>query len=235
MSEIIEKLRSELIKKSSKAAQESSQRFFKEEISCYGLKVTDVTKIGKRYFEEISSGSKISILKYCEELWVSGNLEESFIACNWSYNIIKQLRREDFKVLEKWVNRYVNNWASCDTLCNHTIGDFVEMYPDFVHNLVKWTESENRWVKRASAVSLIIPARKGLFLEDIFSIADSLLSDTDDMVQKGYGWLLKAASQAHEKAVFDYIQKNKKVMPRTALRYAIEKMPENLRKEAMKK
>jgi len=53
------------------------------------------------------------------------------------------------------------------------------------------------------------------------------------LVQKGYGWLLKVASQAHQKEVFDWVMKNKKEMPRTALRYAIEKMPQDLRRNAM--
>jgi 3-methyladenine DNA glycosylase AlkD len=53
------------------------------------------------------------------------------------------------------------------------------------------------------------------------------------MVQKGYGWMLKAASQAHQKEVFDYVISKKKTMPRTAFRYAIEKMPVELRAIAM--
>ena len=89
--------------------------------------------------------------------------------------------------------------------------------------------------ERASAVSLIIPARKGLFLDTIFEIADNLLLDKDDLVQKGYGWMLKAASESHQQQVFDYIMKNKIKMPRTALRYAIEKMPKNFKIIAMEK
>jgi 3-methyladenine DNA glycosylase AlkD len=54
-------------------------------------------------------------------------------------------------------------------------------------------------------------------------------------VQKGYGWLLKEASRKHQKEVFNYVMKNKNVMPRTALRYAIELMPDTLRKRAMKR
>ena len=90
-------------------------------------------------------------------------------------------------------------------------------------------------MRRGAAVTLIIPARKGLFLNDIFEIADLLLLDKDDLVQKGYGWMLKAAGEAHQKEVFDYVVKNKSVMPRTALRYAIEKMPAGLKSEAMNK
>jgi 3-methyladenine DNA glycosylase AlkD len=109
------------------------------------------------------------------------------------------------------------------------------MYPDFLAKLKEFAHSENRWVKRAAAVSLIIPARKGLFLKDIFEIADILLMDSDDLVQKGYGWMLKVASQAHQHEVFEYVMSKKAVTPRTALRYAIEKMPEELKKQAMQK
>jgi len=74
-----------------------------------------------------------------------------------------------------------------------------------------------------------------LFLQDIFEIADMLLMDKDDLVQKGYGWMLKVACQKHQQDVFDYIIRNKSIMPRTALRYAIEKMPEDMKKAAMEK
>jgi 3-methyladenine DNA glycosylase AlkD len=109
------------------------------------------------------------------------------------------------------------------------------MYPKFLSELKKWATSENRWMRRAAAVTLIIPARKGLFLNDIFEIAGILLVDKDDLVQKGYGWMLKAASQAYQKEVFDFVMKYKAPMPRTALRYAIEKMPQEMKVEAMKK
>jgi 3-methyladenine DNA glycosylase AlkD len=55
------------------------------------------------------------------------------------------------------------------------------------------------------------------------------------MVQKGYGWMLKVASQAHQKEVFNYVMRRKSTMPRTSLRYAIEKMPDDLKRRAMEK
>lgn len=120
-------------------------------------------------------------------------------------------------------------------LCNHTIGSFVMKYPEYIEELKRWATSLHRWTKRGAAVSLIIPARKGLFLKEIFEIADLLLLDTDDLMQKGYGWMLKAASESRQQAVFDYVAAKKALMPRTALRYAIEKMPQALKEIAMKK
>jgi len=129
----------------------------------------------------------------------------------------------------------VNNWAVCDTLCNHTIGSFIEKYPEYIQDLKRWARADNRWLRRASSVTLILPARSGKYLKEIFEIAGILLLDGDDLVQKGYGWMLKEASKSHSAEVFDYVMKNKKVMPRTALRYAIEKMPVELKKQAMLK
>lgn len=175
------------------------------------------------------------MFRCCEELWRSGLLEESFIASKWSYAVRKEYQPEDFAVFARWVEHYVSNWASCDTLGNHTIGAFIEMYPEYLSGLKEWARSNNRWMRRASAISLIIPAKQGKFLQEIFAIAGILLLDQDDLVQKGYGWLLKEASRKNQQEVFDFVLKHKKVMPRTALRYAIEKMPQELRKAAMAK
>lgn len=235
MSNIISILKKQLQNLADPKLQKSSQRYFKEKVKTYGSKTADVVALAKKSFQTIKDKEKTEIWQLCEQLWKAGNLEETFIACNWSYNVWKQYEKKDFVIFENWVKKYINNWASCDTFCNHTVGKFIEIFPEYIAQLKKWTKSKNRWVKRASAVSLIIPARNGQFLKDIFEIADSLLLDPDDMVQKGYGWMLKAASQAHQQEVFEYVMANKKTMPRTALRYAIEKMPKELKAQAMAK
>ncbi|HOU02025.1 MAG TPA: DNA alkylation repair protein [Bacteroidales bacterium] len=233
MNGIIEKIRADLRLFADEKTRLQGERFFKEDIKLYGLKAARVTELAKTYFKLIPERSKKKVFELCEELWRSGYAEEGFIACEWSYSVRKEYVRDDFAVFGRWVHKYITNWATCDTLCNHTVGTFIEMYPEFISDLKKWAHSDNRWVKRASAVSFIVPARKGMFLNDIFEIADILHSDSDDMVRKGYGWMLKAASQAHQKEVFDYVMKRKATMPRTSLRYAIEKMPQELKKLAM--
>ncbi len=235
MENIIEKIRIELKHSIDSKTQATSQNLFKEKIKFYGVKVPTVNKISKEYFKWIDFKQKSELFDLCEMLWQSGFIEESLIACNWSYYVHEKYEPVDFQIFVKWINDYVNNWASCDTLCNHTIGEFIEMYPEYVVRLKDLAKSDNRWLRRASSVSLIIPARKGKFLNDILDIADVLLSDKDDLVQKGYGWMLKAASEANQREIFDYVIKNKSDMPRTALRYAIEKMPKNLKHEAMER
>jgi 3-methyladenine DNA glycosylase AlkD len=235
MNSIIDRIRGELEHFSDIKTRETSQKFFKERIKCYGIKNETVTQIGKEAFKSIKNITKKEIFDLCDVLWQSGFIEESFIACNWSYYIHSDYKPDDYEIFEKWINLYVDNWASCDTLCNHSLGEFIEMYPEYLSRLKKIAKSENKWMRRASAVSLIIPARKGMFLNDILDIADILLSDKEDLVQKGYGWMLKAASQAHQQEIFNYVISKKAIMPRTALRYAIEKMPKELKTIAMEK
>jgi 3-methyladenine DNA glycosylase AlkD len=209
------------------------KRFFKEDIKVFGVSSATVKKITRELSNIVKDRTKNEIFDICEELWSSGYLEKCSIACELAYSVRVLYTVDDFKTFDHWVSRYIHNWANCDHFCNHTVGTFLEMYPQFITDLKIWTESENRWKKRASAVSLIVPAHRGLFLSDIMAIADKLLLDKDDMVQKGFGWMLKAASESCPEKIFDYIMVRKDTMPRTAFRYALEKMPEEWRNKAM--
>jgi len=235
MNKIIKQLKNELKANASEQVKKGTERFFKEKVKVHGANAAIIRKISGKYFPEIESLNKREIFILCEELFKSGFGEEGIIAGLWADRINDRFTSTDFKIFERWINKYIDNWATCDNLCNHAVGEFIQMYPDYLAGLKKWTKSKNRWLRRAAAVSLIIPARKGEFLKEIFQIADNLLTDEDDMVQKGYGWMLKEASRKYQMQVFDFVLKNKADMPRTALRYAIEKMPADLRRRAMAK
>jgi len=235
MAQTIQRIRESLIENIDDETQKSFQRFFKQKVKCYGIKTATVRKIANQFWKEIKMSEKQDIFDLCEQLFLSDYSEEASIVTFWLPKMTDQFEPDDWIVFKNWIEKYVNNWAKCDGFCNHTMGNFLVKYPVFIEELKEWTQSENRWMKRAAAVSLIVPAKKGQFLKDIFEISDLLLLDEDDLVQKGYGWLLKVASHLHQKKVFDYVMKNKENMPRTALRYAIEKMTQSLRKEAMKR
>ncbi len=234
-SPVVIAVRAELRKNRDKRTRESAQRFFKEEVKFYGVKSALVRKIARAYFNKIKNLDKKEIFALCEELFAADYSEEAFIAAEWAFRLKQQYAPEDFQVFAGWVKKYVNNWAKCDTFCNHAVGALVEKYPVLLPGLKVWAKSDNRWVKRAAAVSLILPARRGKFLKEVFAIADILLEDPDDLVQKGYGWLLKEASRQHQQEVFAYLMKYKKTIPRTAFRYALEKISPQLRSQAMTK
>jgi len=235
MDQVIERIREELRASADENTKKSFQRFFKEKATFYGVKTGTVGKIAKRYWNEVKSCSKTEVFSLCEELYSSGFTEEAFVVSFWLPNMVEKLKPIDLAIFKGWIEKYIDNWAKCDGFCNHTIGSLIEKYPESINEVKTWAKSRNRWLKRAAAVSLIIPAKKGDFLQDAFEISDMLLPDKDDMVQKGYGWLLKEASRMHQKQVLNYVLENRKKMGRTALRYAIELMPKELKTEAMKK
>jgi 3-methyladenine DNA glycosylase AlkD len=235
MSQIVAQIRNDLKASVDEKTCATFQRFFKDPVTCYGVKTSNVSKIAKIYWKTVRLLSKQELFDACEELLSSDVTEEAFVVSQWLPNVADKFEPNDLIIFERWINLYINNWAKCDSFCNHTVGLFIEKFPNSINELKRWATSKNRWLKRAAAVSLIIPAKHGKFLQETFEIADLLITDKDDIVQKGYGWLLKEESRNHQKEVLSYVLKNRKIMPRTALRYAIELMPNDLRSEAMKK
>jgi 3-methyladenine DNA glycosylase AlkD len=232
---ILERLRADLRANADEKSIANYQRYFKETVKFYGLSMSAANKIAVKYWKEVKILSKPEIFSLCEDLFKSDYSEEAAVASDWAPKLTNQFEPADLALFRRWIDSYLNDWAKVDGFCNHTVGNFVQKYPANITEIVAWSASSNRWMKRASAVSLIIPAKKGLFINEIFTISDRLLTDKDDMVQKGYGWMLKAASKQHQDEVYKYVFKHRQDMPRTALRYAIEKMPPEMKKEAMKR
>lgn len=231
--EILDLIRSQLKQKASDTVANASQKFFKEEIQTYGVPAPIVQSLARSIGKSLSLLPKTEVFAICEELWTSGIQEECLVACHWSLSQKSVFEESDFETFERWIVLYVHNWATCDTFCNHTVGEFLFRYPSFTSRMLKWAKHPNRWARRAAAVSLILPARQGMFIEIIQEVSLQLLDDQDDLVQKGYGWMLKVACRHHEKTIFDFVMEHKNQMPRTALRYAVENMPRSLKNMAM--
>lgn len=212
-----------------------NQKFFKEKILCYGVRDLVTRKISAQYFSLLKERSKEDIFKLAEKMLQSGYNEEAHIAFDWIYRLREKYIEKDWKIFQKWTFTYVDNWAKCDNFCGHTLGYFLQKYPQFVKENRKWAKNQNRWMRRASAVSLIPLVKQDKKNSEAFEICDILLKDSDDLVQKGYGWLLKEMSNINQEKVFLFLQERKNRMPRTALRYAIEKFPPKRRAIIMKK
>ncbi len=213
----------------------STLRFFKHPVQVIGVSNPMTQGIGRKIIQEIKGESKEWSFQLAERLFETGYLEEALLACQIVFSRRRNFEETDFKVFEKWVNQYIHNWAVCDTFCNQSMGHLLMTFPDCVPLILPWSLHNNLWMRRASAVSFIYPAKRELFIEEQMNIALILLEDKEDMVQKGYGWMLKVLSQKRLTLVFNFIEQYKDRMPRTALRYAIEKMPKNLKEQAMLK
>lgn len=210
-------------------------KFHKDGKTHIGITTPLVRKVAFKNFKEVKNLGKRQIFALCEKLLNSRGSGFRDIAFGWAFRIKKQYQKKDFKIFESWLKKFVDTWGSCDDLCTHAFGEFIYQFPEFLPRTKKWTKSKNKWLRRASAVVLIYSLRKGKYLKQAFVIAKILFQDKEDLVQKGYGWTLKEASRLFQKEVFDFVMMNKKLMTRTALRYAIEKLSEKMKIKAMAK
>jgi len=232
---LVEEIRREFAKAADPKYRESVQRFFKEPIDVYGVRTADARRISNEYFKQVRYLPKRDIFEICELLHHGTKYEEHGIAFSWAGKLGAKLEPVDFNILEGWLKKYVSNWAACDTFCGGAVGEFLLRFPQFLPKVQRWACSENRWLRRASAVALIPAAKREKYLSDAYKTTDMLLLDEDGMVQKGYGWLLKEIANKRPHEVLDFVMARKDRMPRTALRYAIEKMPPAWKKRAMAK
>ena len=226
MDKIISKIRSELKNNIDLKYKKGVYNYFKEQIKPYGVRTPIARKIARE--NRIKDFNKT--IQICEKLLDSKYFEEGIIAFTLMSHFKKKFDKTTFKLFETWVDKYVHNWAWCDFLSSDLIAGCITNHPELVKELIKWTDSKNKWKKRSAAVSLVPHARKGRFLPEIFEISLKLISVRDDMVEKGMGWLLKEASKSKQEEIIDFVKKHENQMTRTTFRYAIEKIPENTRK-----
>ncbi|MFH0848511.1 MAG: DNA alkylation repair protein [archaeon] len=220
---IAAKIRSALRQNSDQKQAASLKKYFKEPIKCYGLKVPQCRAVAKQFYPLVSGNIDLTI-EVADRLLRSGFMEEAFVAVELLKRIARRLEPEHFSTIDRWVD-YLTNWANTDDLSAHIIGDLITRHPDRIRKLVQWTSSPNLWRRRAAAVSLVLPARRGMFLKEVLAIADRLMDDQDDMVQKGVGWVLKEASVQHQQEIHQYLLKWKTKASALTLRYASEKLP----------
>ena len=214
--------------------RDGERAFFKEPINPLGVRVRDLNAIVALHWKEARGLAPRKLLDLCDELWRSGVFEEPVVASKWCGRALKKLDSEvAFATFERWLATRVDNWGHCDVLCTKCLGGLFERAPGLLPRSDTWLTSPNRWLRRGAAVALTPAARHGLHLARVFHVAEALLQDEDDLVRKGYGWMLKEASKPWPGEVLAFVLAHRERMPRVALRYAIELLPKDWRAQAM--
>jgi len=127
--------------------------------------------------------------------------------------------------------KYVNNWDLVDVTCAHVIGKHLLNKDRSI--LYTWAKSNDLWTKRIAIVSTHCFIRKN-DLQETFKIAKILLNDEHDLIHKAVGWMLREAGKKDMGKEEIFLKKHYKTMPRTMLRYAIERFPEPKRQKYLK-
>jgi len=132
---------------------------------------------------------------------------------------------------KRWLkDGYSANWATTDAICGYLIGPLIVAAPQLAARVGAWSGDRNMWVRRASAVSLIPAIRRGLALEIAYDVAARLHPDEEDLIQKAVGWMLREAGKSDAVRLERYLRRQGTAIPRTTLRYAIERFEPGARR-----
>jgi len=205
-------------------ARAAGQRnFFREKVNPAGVHSSALKPIEAFVYRTVKKWPAAKRNRLCDGLW-KGTLEEGAIVCHVYRRFKSQFGASEFRLFERWLDRYVHNWAHCDGLASWLLAGCIENEPGLTRQLNAWTRSRNRWKRRAAAVSLLQEGKKGRNTEAVFRICSLLRNDADDMVQKGIGWLLKETYPKRPAAVVRFLTPWRATAPRLLIRYAAEKM-----------
>jgi 3-methyladenine DNA glycosylase AlkD len=138
----------------------------------------------------------------------------------------KKFKQEIFNFYLKNAKKF-NNWDLVDVTCTHIVGNFLlDKNKKTLYDLAK---SKNLWEKRISIVSTFEFIKNNQF-GDTLKISEILLKDKHDLIQKAVGWMLREVGKRDAKILRDFLKTNYLKIPRTTLRYAIEKFSKEERK-----
>lgn len=126
------------------------------------------------------------------------------------------------KIYQAYVDdwRHINNWDLVDTTTPHIMGEHLCTRNRDI--LFEWSKDQNLWKRRMSIVATWAFIKRS-DLDDTFTIATTLLQDKEDLMHKAVGWMLREAGKRDQKRLTTYLETHRHDMPRTMLRYSIEK------------
>jgi len=226
----LELLKEELLNLKNPVKAKVLQGFFKTGKDEYGegdvflgIVVPIQRKIAKKYY--------FLSLKDLQKL-IDSKIHEERLTC--LFILIERYKKTSEKEKEEIYNFYIknakkiNNWDLVDLSAPSIIGEYIkEKDRNILYKLVK---SENLWERRIAMLSCFSFIRKNDF-KDAFAIASELISDKQDLIHKAVGWMLREIGKRDLKAEENFLREYYQKMPRTMLRYSIEKFPHDKRKK----
>ncbi|UZD21973.1 DNA alkylation repair protein [Algoriphagus halophytocola] len=234
MSELTEQVKAALADKSIPEKAAFFPRFFKSFPGGYGegdkflgVKVPEQRKVAKQVYQEISNQEISQLL---QDEFHEVRLTSLFILV-YRYQKLKS-ETEQKEVVDFYLShlQYVNNWDLVDGSCHHILGHyFLDREKTLFYDLA---DSGQLWKQRVAMVSTYYWIKRDRF-EDALALAEKLLHHPHDLIHKAVGWMLREIGNQDMDEEMAFLKKHYKKMPRTALRYAIEKFDPALRKQIL--
>ncbi len=235
--DVAREVRQALSARADPARARGAERYFRETVKCYGVAAPEIHALASGLYDRVKADWTVDdAIALCDILFADPELEAKATAALIISRFKKTFPPALFAKAKGWLaSNRLANWASVDVFCTDSMGAFLESHPAFVEKIKAWARHPNRWVKRASLVSFIKPARKAEFLPAVYAVSASVFDVDDDLIHKANGWLLREAGKTDAARLERFLLARGPAIPRTTVRYAIERFPEAKRKALLAK
>ena len=209
------------------------QHFFKHEVKSRGWYTAELRKVAKRFRRTfLAEHGQPYLLQVADQLFAGEVHEEKNFAVMLLEGMTPQFGPQEFKLFESWLDR-ITSWADHDGLVHYLIGPMVVSNDRYLSRLPVWAKGKSVWHRRAAAVALIHSTRQHKNFEHVRAMTELLLESSDDMVQKGLGWLLREAAKANPEQTVAYLMTIRDRTPRFVLRTACETLDSATRQRVL--
>jgi 3-methyladenine DNA glycosylase AlkD len=205
-----------------------ASRYFRgtHDLGFYNVGTTAMRALARSIHADHRDWTMAEAMSFAELLIVDRHLEAKSVGIE----VVARYHRSFTPALlvrwKRWLARsFSANWATTDAMCGALIGPLLVRYPEAASRLEPWSWHDSIWVRRASIVGLIPLARRGVAVGQLYAVARRLHADRNDLIQKAVGWALREAGKVDAARLERYLRANGPRIPRTTLRYAIERFP----------
>ena len=225
--EAIDRAVNELRRRLNQAAKPATagelRRAVGADVPVYGVNAAEVHRIGLELVRRLRSAPPSLGLDIADVLFLTGNLEEGLVAAQVLGGMARHLGGGEFARFDTWAGA-LTNAQTADGLAMSGVSKALAAKPSLAAALMDWAKSPSAWRRRV-AVSAFIPlVREGRFLTDALAVAELVMADAHQEVQRGVGTLLLEASRAQSARVVDFLQAWKDRAPRLVMQIAATKL-----------
>ena len=200
------------------------QRFFKDTVVALGIDTPSLRAFARDRARQLRAHWTAARMADCAEcLLAEPELEIRGTALLLLADQQRALTPDFLPRAESWLRRHLDNWALVDTFCGAILSPLLRREPDMERVLARWSRADSLWVRRAALVTLVPLARRGERLDLAYRLAAEHFPDPEDLIHKATGWLLRDAGKTDPDRLRRFLLDHGPAIPRTALRYAIER------------
>jgi 3-methyladenine DNA glycosylase AlkD len=213
-----------------------ASRYFRgtSRLGFYNVGTGRVRALAREIVAQHPAWSADDALAFAEPLIADRYLEVKGVAIEVLARFRPQFRPAYLRAWKRWLaSNAADNWATTDGMCGLLIGPLLVAHPELIPRLASWARDRNLWVRRAAIVGLIPTLRTGAALDEAYAIARTLHADRADLIQKAVGWALREAGKVDPQRLERYLRANGAAIPRTTVRYAIERFAPAKRRELL--